>query len=106
MQQATDTQVCAANSRAAMAPAMAGVGRCTNSKGTARKPMVPRLPHQSAASNAGRRTAIVQTFTRSGVADTHDLIAANTARRLHFGRVTLFLANEGTCDGAGDIDQP
>ena len=44
-----DTQPWAANRRAAMVPAMDGVGRCANSIGTAMKPMTVRLPSQRAA---------------------------------------------------------
>ena len=48
--QQTDTQVCAANSLAAMVPAMAGVGRCANNRaGTTSSPTVVRLPHHKAA---------------------------------------------------------
>ena len=39
---------------AALTPAMAGVGKCANSKGTTPKPRVVKLPHQSAASQIGQ----------------------------------------------------
>ena len=55
MPHTTDTQVCAANNLAAMPPAMAGVGKWTNSRGTTRNPRVVKLPHHSAAANNGRR---------------------------------------------------
>lgn len=54
-QHATATQVCAANSLAAMKPAKAGEGRCANRRGTTKKPMVVKLPHHRAAIKAGRR---------------------------------------------------
>ena len=54
----TDTQVCAANRRAAIPPARAGVGRCANSSGTTRAPRVVRLPHHSAAAKTGRRCTV------------------------------------------------
>ena len=38
-----------------MPPAMAGVGRCENSMGTTKAPMVVRLPHHSAAMKTGKR---------------------------------------------------
>lgn len=52
---ATDTQVCALKSRAAICPAIAGVGRWTNSSGTTQHPKAVRLPHQSAAAYRDRR---------------------------------------------------
>ena len=55
MVQATLSQVWAVNSFAAMAPAAAGLGRWMNNIGTTTKPRPVRLPHQSAATRAGRR---------------------------------------------------
>src|SRR2546427_736314 len=54
--QAMDTQVCAANSLAAIKPATAGVGNWANSMGTAMKPMADRLPHHRAAASRGTRS--------------------------------------------------
>ena len=59
MQQATDTQVCAANSRAAIPPASAGLGKCANNKGTTRNPIVVKLPHHRAATSTGKRSVMV-----------------------------------------------
>ena len=53
--QAQDTQVCALNKWAAIAPAMAGVGKCMNSRGTTIKHRLLRLPHQSAARKTAAR---------------------------------------------------
>ena len=59
VQHATVTQVCAANSLAAIKPAIAGEGRLANSMGTATKPMALKLPHHRAAKKKGRRSNIV-----------------------------------------------
>lgn len=75
------------NNFAAMAPAIAGVGRCTNSKGTTKNPRVQRLAHHSAA------TQIDNLDIRSDVAHRDNFIAFDTARGLDYGSVALLLAN-------------
>jgi hypothetical protein len=64
-QHTTVTQVCAANSRAAMPPAIAGEGKCANSSGTTKNPIVVRLPHHRAAKSAGRRLSMAPGVTGS-----------------------------------------
>lgn len=58
MAHAMDTHVCAVNSLAAVAPAMAGLGSVANSSGTTMKPTVVKLPHHKAARNMGSRCLI------------------------------------------------
>src|SRR5690606_20333663 len=101
-----DTQPCAANRRAAMVPAMDGVGRWANSSGTAMKPIADRLPSHRAA----RRELMtcwrgLMACSVSEVAHAGDFVTAHAARGLHFGRVALFLADQGSGDGAADVDQ-
>lgn len=80
-----------------MVPAIAGVGRCANNMGTTSSPTVVRLPHHKAAARNERRPV---TALASHVADRDDLVAADTAGRLHFGGVALFLADQRAGDGA------
>lgn len=65
---ATDSQVCAVNSLAAMLPARAGVGRNLNSSGTAMKPIAVRLPHHRALAKVTMRAFSMATapVRRSG----------------------------------------
>ena len=95
-----DTQVCAVNSLAAMLPASAGVGSCVKSMGTTKKPIVLRLPHHSAAAQSGNRDI------KSDVTHRHHFVILDTARCLHFGAIADFLANQGTCNRAANVDQP
>ena len=85
--QSVDTQVWAVNSRAAMPPAIAGVGRCTNSKGTTQKPRLVRLAHHSAATQTGMLAINLD------VVDRHHFIMPDAAGGLDLSRVALFLAD-------------
>ena len=94
-----ETQVCALNSLAAMAPAMAGVGKCTNSSGTTRNPIVVRLAHHKAATNNGMRNVM------SDVTDGHHFIVLDASRRLNLCRIAFRFSNQRARNRAADIDQ-
>lgn len=72
-----------------MVPAIAGVGKCTNSIGTTKKPNVLRLPHHAAASHSGSLDIVHR----------HDFVGLDTAGCLHLGRIALALADQGAGNG-------
>ena len=80
-----------------MPPAIAGVGRYTNSMGTTKNPMVLRLTHHRAATNTGKRDI------KLNVTDRHHFIALNAAGCLNFCSITLLLANQRAGDRAANI---
>ena len=75
------------NSLAAMPPAIAGVGKWTNSKGTTQKPRLVRLAHHSAATQTGILAI------KLDVVDRHYFIVPDAAGGLDLSRVALFLAD-------------
>lgn len=81
--QLQDSQVCAENSLAATPPASAGVGKCANSKGTTKKPIVLKLAHHSAATQTGSRDI------RLYVADRHHFVVLDASRCLNFRRIAF-----------------
>jgi hypothetical protein len=122
-----DSQVCAVNNLAAMPPASAGVGKCTNSMGTTKNPMVLKLAHHNAATQTGIRGI------RSGagppqdgsapsggredtkcrawgssylyVADRHHLVMLDASRCLNFCRIAFRFSDQRTGNRATNVDQ-
>lgn len=70
----------------AIAPAIVGLGRYQNSMGTTQKQTALRLPHHSVANQAAPFCMASDVLYR------HDLESSQSARRLKFCGVTLFLA--------------
>lgn len=79
-----------------MAPAIAGVGRFANNRGTTKKPMVVREPHHRQAANTGKRWPISPFITPLNVVNRDDFEMLDAAWRLHFRRIAHFLADQCT----------